>query len=86
MMAEEKFYEQATIAFKKLGAKAGNIIVVTVPDDIATVQMQAAMEQLHKIGKDHDVTVMLVRAGTKIEELDEVKMAEHGWYKHGRVN
>lgn len=85
-MSEEKFYEQARVSFKRLNAQPGNIIVVTVPADIATSQMLAAMEQLQKIGKDHDCTVMVVRAGTSVEELDETKMAEHGWYKHGRVN
>lgn len=85
-MSEEKFYEQAAVAFKRLNAKAGNIIVVTVPDDIATSQMQAAMEQLHKIGKEHECTVMVVRAGTSVEELSEAKMADYGWYRHGKVN
>lgn len=85
-MAEEKFYDQARVAFKRINAQPGNIVFVIVPADTAAVQMQAAMNQLQKIGAEHGVSVMIARAGTNISELDEEQMAAHGWYKHGRVN
>jgi len=85
-MAEEKFYDQARVAFKRINAQPGNIIFVIVPADTATQQMHSVMEQLQKIGAEHSVSVMVARAGTNISELNEEQMAAHGWYKHGRVN
>ncbi len=77
--AQDKIYERADIAFKKLSAADGDIIVVTFPSNILMEQMQAFasyMESAIPTG----VTVFCTKDGVTMDLLPKEQLNALGWY------
>ncbi len=75
-----KIYDKAELAFQKLDALAGDVIVITFPADIHPAQMQSFAEQIQPNVPD-DVTILCTRAGVTVESFPEAEMNKMGWYK-----
>jgi len=76
--------EKAKVAFKKLSPKSGDIVTITVPQEIHP--MQAELIRDYVVGAvqeclPDDVAVMIVEAGIDIKCLNADEMARLGWYK-----
>ena len=80
MEDDYKVYNKATIAFQTLSPHAGDVVVITFPDDIHPTQMQLFAEQLQPTIPD-DVTILCTRAGVTVQSLPEAEMNKMGWYK-----
>jgi len=73
-------YDKATLAFQKLDALPGDVIVITFPADILPEQMQSFAEQIQP-NVPEDVTILCTRSGVTVESFPEARMNELGWYK-----
>ena len=73
-----------SLAFKRLRPKAGEIIVVNFPPDVAHEQMDVVAQEL-KEQLQEGVTVLCLREGMTVELLSEEDMNSIGWYKMGTI-
>lgn len=79
-MSNEKTYEQASVAFQKLSLTPGDIITVTLPDDILHEQMAAFSEILNPLGKEHGCSIIFLRKGVTLNQVTSQEMNDMGWF------
>ena len=79
-MSNERTYEQAKIAFKKLSLDPGDVVTVTLPDDILHEQMVAFSEVLGPLASEHSCSVIFLRAGITLNQVTVQEMNDLGWY------
>lgn len=85
MASEERntyeVYEKATLAFEKLKAQKGDIIVVEFPSKINKRQMAATAELLGERSRELGVHILCVTQGITVRDLSEKTLNELGYYK-----
>lgn len=74
-------YEKATIAFQKLKAQKGDIVVVNFPSNINRDQMAATAEMLGERSRELGVHILCTTAGITIEDLPEETLNKLGYFK-----
>jgi len=80
-MSDKKFYDAATLAFKKIDANAGDLVVIRFPDDIAHEQMQRVGYGLADYAAEKGIDILCLREGVSVEHVDEARMNELGWFR-----
>ena len=84
-MSEERnpyeLYENATIAFQKLKAQKGDVIVITFPENIDPRQLQAAAEMFSERSKEIGVHIICAAAGITVGNLPEAELNAAGYYR-----
>ena len=85
-MAEEKFYDQAKVAFQKLEPKKGDVIAITMPVDMAYEQVLATVTYLQEIADEFGCNVIILSQGASVEILSEEEMNKLGWYRKPQSN
>ena len=80
-MSDTDFQEKAAIAFQRLTPKAGDLIVVTVPEELSESGMKSAADFLGKLARDYNVSIVINNDGTSLELYTEEVMKEIGWIR-----
>ena len=83
---EYEWYDKASIAFKKLSPKSGDIITVSVPPDTDPRQVQMIEIMLKEAVDDalpNGCNVLLLSQGVELQHFSKNEMARLGWYKLG---
>jgi RNA 3'-terminal phosphate cyclase len=79
----EKFYKQAKLAFQKVDPKHGEVVAVTVPADMSSIQVQTMMELLLQLTEELDCKAMVLSQGAQLTLISEESMNQMGWYHIG---
>jgi len=79
----EKFYKQAKMAFQKVDPKAGEVVAVTVPADMSSLQVQSMMDILQELTTELDCKAMVLSQGAQLSFISEESMNQMGWYHIG---
>ena len=80
-MSEKKFYDQARIGFQKLDPKSGDIIAITMPEDMAHEQVLATLTYIQEVADEFGCNVIILAHGASIEAYSEEEMNKLGWYR-----
>jgi len=77
----EKFYKQAKIAFQRLDMQEGEVIAITVPSDMASIQVEGMKLILQELVHEFDCKVVVLSQGAELIVLKEEDMNMLGWYR-----
>jgi len=80
-MSDNKFYDQARVAFQKLSPQEGDTIAVSFPKDMAMEQIYSVVTYLQEVAKEFNCAVLILGQGISVEVLSEEEMAKHGWVR-----
>ena len=81
MSKNDKIYEQVSVAFEKLSPNNGDIITVTLPDDMVVNQIKAFSQILTPLVEEHGVSIVFLTKGVKLKLVSESEMNKNGWFK-----
>lgn len=68
-------------AFRRLNACPGNIVTITIPNDLSLEQIKEVSNHTKALGIEHQVTIIYLSQGFTVGELTETQMKAFGWIR-----